>query len=350
MRSTPPAHARWRVVTAMPAGRGRRDTIAGSLPVDLVIVVAFALFVDVLVLGSLGWAPFRFVLGAIFLLVLPGYAVLSALYPGRPKASAEDGNATPQLFEAHEGLLFGERIALSFGTSLALIPITAVTLGGLGIPLTPTTIVASLTLLVVGFVAVGAIRRAKLAPERRYVPLGQQATRGDGGRTRGGEYRGPTLLAAGLVLAVVLAGGAFAYGISADAPPVEYTSASLLTSNSAGEYTASGYPTNASVGESTELTLRVDNRHQETINVTAVGFIERAGGPGAGSVERDRLVTLEWQLAPNERWNATHEVEPTFAGENLRLAYYLYDGDVPDAVNAQTADRVLYLRIDVDDV
>jgi hypothetical protein len=38
---------------------------------------------------------------------------------------------------------------------------------------------------------------------------------------------------------------------------------------------------------------------------------------------------------------------PTIRGEDLRLAYYLYAGDVPADPNAENAYRSLYLWIDV---
>lgn len=336
------------VVTAAQAGRGTTGSSTDAVPVDLVFVVAFALLVDALTIASIGWAPVRFVLGAIFLFVLPGYAVLAALYPGRPERTADDAGVVPQLAEPHEGLVFTERLAMAFGTSVALIPVTAVVLGLLGVALTPTTILGTLTVVVIGFAAIGSIRRARLAPDRRYAPFGHRATRSDGGRTRG-EYRGSTVLAAGLVLAVALAGGAFVYGIAAEPPGTEYTSASLLTSDTGGEFTASGYPTNATVGEPTEITLRVENHRQQPVNVTAVGYLEGAGTPDDGAVERDRVVTLEQRIPANGRWNGTHEVTPTFAGEDLRLGYYLYHGEEPGVVDAETADRELYLRIDVDE-
>lgn len=338
---------RWVVVTATPAGRGPTSSIADAVPIDLAIVVVFALLVDALTIASVGWAPVRFVLGVVFLFVLPGYAVLAALYPGQPERTTDDAGVVPQLGEPHEGLVFAERLALSFGTSVALIPITAVVLGLLGASLTPTTILATLTVVVIGFAVVGSIRRARLAPDRRYVPFGHRATRGDGGRTRRGEYRGSTLLAAGLVLAVALAGGAFAYGIAAEPPATEYTSASILTTAPDGEVTASGYPANATVDEPTGITLQVENHRQRPVNVTAVGFLEGASAPADGAVERDRVASLERRIPANTTWNATHEVTPTFAGEDLRLAYYLYHGEEPTVVDAETADRELYLRIDV---
>lgn len=336
-------------MTAAPAGRRSSELVTDVLPVDLIVVVATALLVDALVLTSVGWAPVTFVLGAVFLFFLPGYALLAALYPGRPRRPADERGAVPQLVEPHDGLVFEERLALSFGTSVAMIPVVAVILGAIGLPLTATTVLGSLTVVVVLGATAGAIHRARLAPSNRYVPFGGGATRGDGGSPDTGRYRGSRALTVGLVLAVALAGGAFAYGIAAEPPSTPYTSATLLTTGEGGNHVASGYPANATVGEPIELTLRVDNRQAVPTNVTAVGVLERVAGAESPVEERDRLVTLTERLSSNERWNGTHEVAPTFAGEDLRLAYYLYDGEPAETIGPETADRELYLRIDVAD-
>lgn len=334
-------------MTTTHAGRGLTRRIADAVPVDLLLVVVAALAVDAVVLAEAGWAPIRFVLGAVFLFFLPGYALLAALYPERPRPTDDGRSVVPQLVEPHDGLVFGERLALSFGTSVALIPVVAVGLGAVGLALSTETILGSLTVLVVAFAAIGALRRARVAPDRRYAPFGRSPARGDGGAPRRAGYRGSKVLAAALVLAIVLAGGAFAYGIAAEPPSSPYTSATLLTESDSGEFVASGYPANASVGEPVELTLRVDNERPEPANVTAVAVLERTADGGEAVRERDRLTTLENRLPADGQWNATHEVTPTFAGEDLQVVYYVYHGDVPETVDSETADRELYLRLDV---
>ncbi len=84
----------------------------------------------------------RYVVGVLFVLCLPGYSVVEALYPSRSDL---------------DGL---ERLALSVGLSLALIPLV-----GLGLNYTPwgirlNPLLASLTLLSLGFSLIGAWRKA----------------------------------------------------------------------------------------------------------------------------------------------------------------------------------------------
>jgi hypothetical protein len=90
----------------------------------------------------------RWILGAVFMVFIPGYVTVEALFP--------KGREIGEI----------ERFALSFGLSLALVPLIALLLNYTpwGIRLTP--ILLSLTLFTVGVAIVGVVRRFKLAQER----------------------------------------------------------------------------------------------------------------------------------------------------------------------------------------
>ncbi len=83
----------------------------------------------------------RYVLGALFVLYLPGYAIIEALYP-------KAGELTPL-----------ERLALSIGLSLAAVPLVGLALNyaPLGIRLQP--VVASLAALTAGAAIAAAYRK-----------------------------------------------------------------------------------------------------------------------------------------------------------------------------------------------
>lgn len=89
----------------------------------------------------------RWVLGAVFVLFLPGYVLLEALFP---KGRDLDGI---------------ERFALSVGLSLALVPLVGLLLNYTpgGIRLTP--IVISLTILTLGLAGVGVGRQYGISAE-----------------------------------------------------------------------------------------------------------------------------------------------------------------------------------------
>lgn len=90
----------------------------------------------------------RWVLGSVFVLFIPGYVALEALFP---KGRELDGI---------------ERIALSVGLSLALVPLVGLLLNYTpwGIRLDP--IMISLTVLTVGLALVAFARRFRLSAER----------------------------------------------------------------------------------------------------------------------------------------------------------------------------------------
>lgn len=93
------------------------------------------------------WVYIRYVLGAVFVLWLPGYSFIRALFPISTRAAR-----TP------EGLDTVERVALSLGMSLALVPLVGLLLNYTpwGIRLTP--IVLSLLALTLVFATAALIR------------------------------------------------------------------------------------------------------------------------------------------------------------------------------------------------
>jgi uncharacterized membrane protein len=120
--------------------------------------------------------PVRIVLGLAFVLFVPGYAFVAALFPERGSgptvneggecdedaALAGDGDAAEE-----RGIDGTERVALAFGTSIAIVPLIGLVLNftPFGIRLVP--ILASVSLFTLACAAVGARRRWELPPEER---------------------------------------------------------------------------------------------------------------------------------------------------------------------------------------
>ena len=93
------------------------------------------------------WSYLRNILGTIFVVYLPGYTFIKALFPVKmPFASSE------------EKMVSVERIAFSIGFSLAIVPLVALVMNytPLGIGLIP--IVFSLFLLILVFSTVAVVR------------------------------------------------------------------------------------------------------------------------------------------------------------------------------------------------
>ena len=116
---------------------------------SLVVLVAAALILALAVPPEPPLLYLRYAIGSLFVLYLPGSALIEALYPER------------------EGLSQLERLALSIGLSLALVPLVGLVLNYTpwGIRLAPVT--ASLALLTILLGLVGSYRKSRiLALER----------------------------------------------------------------------------------------------------------------------------------------------------------------------------------------
>jgi len=118
----------------------------------LVLAISLAtLLVIYAVPSELPFVALRWALGSVFVLFIPGYVAVEALFPkGRELDSIE-------------------RFALSVGLSLALVPLVGLLLNYTpwGIRLTP--IVISLTILTVGLAMVALTRQYRISAERSEV-------------------------------------------------------------------------------------------------------------------------------------------------------------------------------------
>jgi uncharacterized membrane protein len=132
--------------------------------ITMTLTIATAIVVFTVSEDAFPLAYLRYVLGTIFVLWLPGYAFIKMLYPQNlPFAKAQ----AHSLDTSEKGLDAIERIALSLGMSIALVPIIGLLLNYTpwGIRLTP--IVLSLLALTTIFATIGIIREHQTkAPQK----------------------------------------------------------------------------------------------------------------------------------------------------------------------------------------
>ena len=120
-----------------------------NLPLYLSLTVSLGTLLVVYALpDDFPLVVFRWVLGSVFVLFIPGYVAVEALFP---KGRELDGI---------------ERLALSVGLSLAMVPLVGLLLNYTpwGIRLDP--IMISLTMLTAGLALVAFVRRFRLSVER----------------------------------------------------------------------------------------------------------------------------------------------------------------------------------------
>ncbi|MBX0294041.1 DUF1616 domain-containing protein [Haloarcula nitratireducens] len=312
------------------------------VPVDLVVLVAYVAFATAAVAGDVGGDVGLFVVGSILVFFAPGYAVVAALFPGRARnRDAGDQSTGLSLSSAHDGLLPQERLALAFGVSVTLIPLFAVALGAAGVLLTTESVLAAVWAIVGAGVVVGGARRLLLPSRERFDPLTVARQPRNQGVFAGDAVT--NVLTVCLCLAVVAALGSATVALAGPQQSMSYTSASLLTKS--GDGGLGGYPTNVTQGQPQQLVVEVTNHHQTAANYTVVSKIQRVDG-GTVLASND-LLTQSRRVGVNETWTYDHTVSPSMAGQDLRLVYYVVRGPMPDDVNENTAERVLYLRLDV---
>lgn len=324
--------------------RGRR--VIRTLPPDLLVVVAFVLVADS-VISVAGSLPILQVLvGFPVLFFVPGYVLLAAMFPGESRAERTTGSRS---VAADGGLALSTRLALSFGVSVALVPVFAVALAFTPVGFGTASLLGLLTVHVVVGSAIGAVRRLRLPPERRFQLPARRRLFDLAAFVTAPERPIGVALNVLLVVSVVFAASGFAYAVFVPPADAAYEDYMLLTRSPDGGYVSSGYPTTFTSGETRELVVGIANHAEEPTSYSVVVEIQRVRGEGEAMrvVERSELTRLGATVGPEETWYGPHDVSPDLVGEDLRLVYYFYRGDAPADPSMATADDHLHLWIDV---
>lgn len=323
------------------------DTLS-RWPADVVMVIAFLVVVNaVFVVVDPEAAPIRVLLAGPLLLFLPGYVIVSALFPWSSNPAAYRP-ADRGVFRQFSDVNGPERAALSFGLSLAVLPVF-----GLLVAFSPWGYTATAVIpLLSAFVAVGAIvstfQRQRVPVDDRFgVSLAARA--GSLRRFLTGGGTASTAVNAALVVAVLLAMTSIGYALAAPQDGERFSDLQLLTETEDGEYVAGEYPEALDAGAERSLVVGVENREHERTEYTVVTRVERVdAGDGAGTVvDAEELRRTSATLDHGEVWHDEHTVAPEMTGEDLRISYYLYRGDAPDDVGEESAYRHVYLWVEV---
>ena len=321
------------------------------LPADLaavcfaVFATGFSVFTPVI-----SETPLRVIVGLPFVLFVPGYAFIAALFPeaGTGPASEEEG-AEVEMGEDGSGIDGIERVALSFGTSIAIVPLIGLVLNftPFGIRLTPIVVsVGGFTLIAT---AVAARRRSDLPEDERFaVPYKQWLAAGRSELFEP-DTRTDAALNVLLAISVVIAVSSVGYAVAVPKQGESFSEFYLLTESDDGELVADGYPTEFTQGEPQSLVVGVSNQEHEPVNYTAIVAIQRVQvqNNSTNVLESSRLDRWEVSLQDNETWQRPHTVAPQMTGTELRLTYFLYKGDAPATPTTENAYRELHLWVNV---
>ena len=210
-------------------------------PYDLIICAALAL----LLIALIAFVPdslARQILGLVFVLFLPGYAATAALFP------------------ENEQIDTIERVALSFGLSIAIVPLI-----GLGLNFTPwgirlEPIMASVSAFIIIASIVGWYRRMRLPEDERFAIVIDVKV----------DWQGmplvDKLLTIGIVVMLIASVVVLAWAITTPRVGETFTQLAILGPDGM----AADYPRNLTVGEEARVLLSVKSYEHAIVNYTIV--------------------------------------------------------------------------------
>ena len=341
------------------------------LPADLIAVVVLVVLTNLaILLPVVRETPLRVVLGLPFILFVPGYAFVAALFPETGESWVSDGDKAGGKAGDSSGIDGIERVALSFGLSIAIVPLIGLVLNFTpwGIRLVPILVsVSGFTLIAIG---VAAVRRWELPEEERFrVPYREWIGAGRS-ELLNPDSRGDAVLNVLLVFSIVLATASVGYAVAVPKQGEQFSELYLLTEDEEDNLIADDYPTEFVRGESKPLVVGIGNQEHSTTEYTLIGKLQRVetqravnGTTSTGNtpindttgtanvsvsvLEEREITTFTTKLEHNESWARQHNVTPTLTGDRLRLAYLLYRDDPPAEPTVDSAYRSVWLWVNV---
>ena len=241
------AHTFYRsTMPSTPPGRLAHDLAeAGRPPADLAAAVGWTVLTLLSVyLPVVNETPLRVLFGLPLILFVPGYVLIAALFP------------------RNDDLDWLERVALSFGLSIAVVPLIGLVLNYTpwGIRLDP--VLAALSLFVIAMAAAAAVRRLALpVGDRLTVPAGAVLASARSELFAPGQSRLDRNLSILLLVSIVAAIGTTAFVIAVPKEGEHFSEFYVLGANGkAADYPTVVPPEDAPVGDPRRLEPRVPGR------------------------------------------------------------------------------------------
>lgn len=294
---------------------------------DLTFVVAWSVLTVVAIMLDAPLAV-RGPLGVGSALLLPGYAVIAALFPA--------GSTQLSEVTAADGISLLERAVLSVGVSLTVLALSGIGLNRiLGSIPTETLLAGVLTITIVS-VAVASIRRRLVQADERYAPSISFSAM----RSR------PDALVILLAVSVLFAGGAVAYGELGTNQSTSLTEFYFVTDSG---NSSEGYTTTFDSDTATPMSLAIGNSEGEEMTYTVIGQLQQAEQQDGTVVVEGRLELSRDRIrvpaGTARQLNTT--VEPDASEGSYRLVYLLYKDDPPEDPEISNAYREIHLWIEV---
>jgi len=267
-----------------------------SMPADLLAAILMALATLVFTLTPLADLPVRIPLGLLMVLFVPGYSLIAALFP---KKDDLDGI---------------ERLALSFGLSIAVVPLI-----GLGLNYTPwgirlTPVVISLAIFTIAMSAAAHVRRKSLAEEDRFfVPFREGVASLKKEIQADDKSRLDRALTVVLIITILLSVFALIYVIVTPKQGEKFTEFYIL--GPGGK--AYDYPTQVQAGNKSTVIVGVVNHEYALVNYTM-----------HMNLDNSTILKENMTLQHNQTWEEPVRYALNKTGDEQKLEFLLYkDGN-----------------------
>ena len=268
----------------------------------LIVLVAFTSLLFLAAAFTSG--ALQIILGLPVVLFIPGYILLSALFPDKGSLSGV------------------ERITFSIGLSIAITVIIGVILNFTpwGIDLYPLLISFSIFIVVMAFVA---WYRSLQSYEELSITVSINLSHWR-------EIAGlDKILSISLVVAVLIALGSIGYVIAVPKHEQMFTEFYILSTDGKAE----DYPRQVVLGEPVELTIGIVNHEDDVIS-----YMVKIKGAG---IENSQIDTGE--LTDGEEWQEIVSFVPQSSGSGQKVEFWLYRSGEAEPY----LEEPLYLYIDV---
>lgn len=276
----------------------------------------------------------RIIFALPIILFIPGYVLIAALFPDK---------------EDLDGV---ERLALSFGLSIAIVPLIGLVLNYTpwGIRLDP--IVISLVAFTTVMIFLAQYRRSLLPAEQRFViPFREMITRVQGDLFKVGQSRIDRAFSVILIIAIITAIGTTIYVMVVPKEGEKFTEFYIL--GPGGK--AADYPTKFPVGQEQSLIIGIGNHEYRNVTYTVETILlNQTFDPATNTSIISAYKPLDSFVATLVH-NETKEFPYNFTVNDPnynRLQFLLFNESVPsddirgsDRINASYRDLHLWITV-----
>lgn len=319
-----------------------RFGVVRRYPFDLAAVSIGAILAYVIVTALGTEHSLRLAATLPLALFLPGYALVSALFPAG-KREAEEAAATAATARPR-GIDITERLGLGFVLSIATTPVVVLALSITEWGLTTASITAALAGVTVVAAQFGVVRRLRTPDAERFSvsPIASL------GRLRTDDTAVATASSVVLVLTIGLAISALFVGFLLPVSGGGYTELALYSEDEDGELVAGALPSEVAPGESIPVAISIENQEGEHRNYTVV--VQQQTLEDGEVVERTALRRIEANVSDGATATGERTVTPTAgAGETVRISVLLYHDEPPATPTNENAAETTYFWVSVTD-